>query len=138
MREILPSFGFLTMWGRKGFYVQIVLLLFSMIWIRLPVGLPLLSMFFSHPHTPLEKPKKNHLIWWAQASLKWNLNHCPIINTDVAPFSAEAILFDKSFDISQIEIELCCSAESAESISMPMSQLLGIKLQKLAEICQIL
>ena len=96
-----------------------------------------LIVFFPPTH-PFGKPQKNHLIWWAQASLKWNLNHCPIINTDVAPFSAEAILFDKSFDISQIEIELCCSAESAESISMPMSQLLGIKLQKLAEICQIL
>ena len=30
----------------------------SMIWIRLPVGLPLLSLFFSHPHTPLEKTQK--------------------------------------------------------------------------------
>ena len=88
---------------------------------------------FTPPTHRFGKKQKNHPIWWAQ-----NLNHCPIINTDVAPFSAEAILFDKSFDISQIEIELCCSAESAESISMPMSQLLGIKLQKLAEICQIL
>ena len=42
----------------------------------------------------------------------------------------EAILFDKNFDISQIEMELC---RSTESISMSMSQLLEVKEQKLTK-----
>ena len=61
--------------------------------------------------------------------------HCKYFNADVPSFSAEAILFDKNFDISQIEMELC---RSTESISMSMSQLLGIKLQKLTKIYQLL
>ena len=65
MREILPSFGFLTMWGRKSSYVQIVLLLFSMIWIRLPVRLPLLSLCFSSSFLAVQNSSIGDLVPWS-------------------------------------------------------------------------